>query len=229
MIDRIDERVSSWITNVVGNIPVTLTLPGDSPTGEGVSLYLLAFADSPPPRTASRPPLQFRLRYLITSWADTPQKAHLLLGQLIFAAMQTADFSVELDPLPAGTWLALRLVPRPSFVLSVPIRQDRPAPKVGYVREPLSLSTEPMTPFVGRLVGPGGIPVSGARVELPGLQLYSYTDANGQFTFTALPAQPLKRELRILAKGRQLTVTVDQPPDSSQAVVIQFDPLEVPE
>jgi hypothetical protein len=203
-----------------------LTLPADTQTGEGIGLYLLSFASSPPPRTAERPPLQFLLRYLITSWADTPQKAHDLLGQLIFAAMQNADFTVDLDPLPAETWLALKLIPRPSFILSIPIRQDRPKPKAEYVRGPLSVKSEPMAPFVGKVVGPGGIPISGARVEVPSLQLFNYTDANGQFQFAGLPAQQAKKELRILAKGRQMDVTVDQPADTNQTVVIQFDPLK---
>ena len=223
MLDLTDERLSTWIGATVENATVTLALPVDAPapTGEGVSLYLLSFANCPPPRTNERPPLQILLRYLVTTWATTPQKAHQLLGDLAFAAMGVSEFSIDLDPLPAETWLALKLVPRPAFMLSLPVRQERPKARVEYVRSALSVKTEPMSQLIGRVVGPGDLPIVGARVEITGLQLFNYTDANGQFRFLGLPGMSGKRDIRILAKGRQFDVTVD----ASKPVVIQFEPV----
>ncbi|HEY3288794.1 MAG TPA: carboxypeptidase regulatory-like domain-containing protein [Anaerolineae bacterium] len=224
MLDLTDERLSQWVGTAVGNVNVSLALPTESPSGEGVSLYLLSFANCPPPRTSDRPPLQILLRYLVTAWAATQQKSHQLLGDLAFAAMGTAEFTVDLDPPPPELWLALRLTPRPSFLLSLPVRQERPKAKVDYVRSALVVKAEPMTQLVGRLVGPGEQPVAGARVEIPSLQMFNYTDSNGQFRFMGLPGASAKRELRVMAKGRQFDVTVDSPTDANKPVVIQFDP-----
>ena len=225
MLDQADENLSTWVGQVLGSVAVTLALPADAPSGEGASLYLLSLANCPPPRTADRPPLQIMLRYLVTTWAATPQRAHQLLGDLAFAAMQNADYTVDLDPLPAESWLALKLSPRPSFILSLPVRQERPKLKVDYVRSALTVKPEPMTTLVGQVVGPGNMPIPGARVELTSLNLFNYTDVNGQFRFLGLPSQAGKRSLHILAKGRQFDVTVDSPPDSDKPVIIQFDPL----
>jgi hypothetical protein len=147
-----------------------------------------------------------------------------LLGDLAFAAMGTSEFTVDLDPPPPELWLALKLTPRPSFFLSLPVRQERPKAKVDYVRSALVVKAEPMTQLVGRLVGPGEQPVAGARVEIPSLQMFNYTDSNGQFRFMGLPGASAKRELRVMAKGRQFDVTVDSPTDANKPVVIQFDP-----
>ncbi len=225
MLDQADETLSSWIGHVIGNVAVSLAAPPDAPTGEGVSAFLLALANCPPLRTAGRPPLQIMLHYLISTWAATPQRAHQLLGDLAFAAMQTADYTIDLDPLPPETWLALRLAPRPAFVLSMPVRQERPLPKVEYVRSPLSVQPEPMTTLAGQIVGPGNLAIPGARVEIPSLNLAAYSDANGLFRFLGLPVQAGKRNLRVLAKGRQFDISVDSPADSDKPVVIQFDPF----
>lgn len=225
MLDLTDERLSKWIGTAVGNVNVSLALPTESPAGEGVSLYLLSFANCPPPRTSERPPLQILLRYLVTAWAATQQKSHQLLGDLAFAAMATAEFTVDLDPQPPDMWLALKLTPRPAFILSLPVRQERQKARVEYVRSALIVKAEPMTQLVGRVVGPGELPIAGARVEIPSLQLFNYTDANGQFRFLGLPGASAKRELRVMAKGRQFDVTVDSPSDTTRPVVIQFDPM----
>ena len=225
MLDLTDERLSTWIGTTVGNATVTLTLPAEAPSGEGVNLYLLSFANCPPARTNERPPLQIMLRYLITTWAATPQKAHQMLGDLAFAAMSTSEFTVDLDPLSAELWLALKLTPRPAFIFSLPVRQERPKARVDYVRSALTVKAEPMSQLVGRVIGPGDLPIVGARVEIPNLQLFNYTDVNGQFRFLGLPGTGGKRELRIQAKGRQFDVTVDAPSDAAKPIVIQFDPL----
>jgi hypothetical protein len=216
----------TWVGSLVEKVDVTLSLLPETQTNDSITLYLLSFANSPSLRTTKRPPLKLLLRYLVMSWADTPQKAHKLLGQVAFAAMQNPEFTVDLDPLPAESWLALKIAPRPSFILSVPLSQDRPEPPVKLVRTQLSAQFQPTTQFVGRLMGPNGVPVVGARVELLALQLFEYTDANGQFRFATLPSEPKKIDLRVSAKGRQLNVTVEPGGEPSQPVIVPFDPFE---
>ncbi|MCU0518329.1 MAG: DUF4255 domain-containing protein, partial [Oscillatoria sp. Prado101] len=84
----------------------------------------------PPLRGSQRTPLQAAARYLVTTWAGTPEDAHRLLGDLLFAAMDSAAFQAELNPLPAAAWTAFGLPPQPSFVLRVPLQIARPQPPV---------------------------------------------------------------------------------------------------
>ncbi len=138
MIEQVDDQLRDWVANVVGHVPVSLELPGNWQTdGQGISLYLLELVEYPSLRGAQVPPLQLSLRYLLTTWARELETAHHWLGQLVFAAMAQPGFDVELGPVPAATWSAFGLAPRPSFFLRVPLRQERPSPAMPTVRVPL--------------------------------------------------------------------------------------------
>ena len=102
-----------------------------------MGLYLLALAGAPPPRTRARTPLQFNLRYLVTTWSPQRQEEHRLLGKLLFAALEREDLEVDLTPLPGELWTALGIRPRPAFVLEVQARRDRPEPRAPRVRGPV--------------------------------------------------------------------------------------------
>lgn len=225
MIGETDQRLITWLKTIIGSAEVSLALPLDIPTGEGISLYLLSFANHPALRTSKRPPLQILLRYLVTSWSTSPEIAHDLLGQVIFSALQEAEFVVDLDSLSAETWTALKLIPRPSFILSLPLRQERPEPKSQYVRVPLITRIGPTVSLAGRVLGPDDTPIVGALVELPSMQVSHYTDVNGEFLFTALPSEPRTMMLRVRAKGQTFSVSVDQPYDANKPMVIRFDPF----
>ncbi len=221
MIDQVDTHVSEWIKGILSDINVSLAAPKPSQTDRGVSLYLLELKDKPAPRSNTRPPLQIELRYLITAWANEPEQAHSLLGQLIFAAMGNTDFEVDLEPLPAATWTAFGVPPQPSFILVVPLRQDRPEPATKLVRKPMVLQTSSIVSLRGVVLGPEDTPIVNARVEIPMLQLYELTDTRGRFRFASVPDNPRKKLLRVRAKGRALDVNVE--PTDSEPVVIHFD------
>jgi hypothetical protein len=225
VIDQADGLLKAWVAQILGPVNVTLDPPGTAQTGQGVSLYLMALVHAFPSNGGQRPPLKIELRYLLTVWADDPEAAHVILGKLVFAALANSEFEVDLNPLPAEFWLSLATPPKPAFVLRVPLRLERPEPAAPFVRTPLVVQSSPITDLRGQILGPGDIPLSGMRVELPSLQLSTRTDAQGYFYFPTVSSESKTRELRISGKGRELNITVEQPASASEPLVIHFSPL----
>lgn len=226
MEDEFDERITNWVTSQLEGIEVSLASPATQRTGRGVGVYLLDMMQSPTPSTNKRPPLQLTLRYLVTTWSDKTEDAHQMLVQLIFAAMENKEFQVGLESIPLSAWKAFGVTPQPSFLLSVPLRKERPEPDTKLVRQPLQVQASPMMSFHGVLLGPGDIPLSDCRVEVPKLNLATSTDRKGRFSFPGMPATGTKR-LLIKAKGRELPFDSEENyPDSGAPLVIHFSPLE---
>jgi hypothetical protein len=224
VIERVDQQLREWIKAVVGPVHVSLGPPDEPYADRGVHLYLMDLIDTPPTRGTTPPPLQLSLRYLLTTWAETPEEAHRLLGELTFAAMESADIEVELGPLPAGTWAAFGVAPQPCFRLRVPLRRERPereAPPM--VRQPLVLRTSPTTNVWGRVLGPEDVPLAGARVELTYLHRSTRTDTKGEFRFPNVPSESLAHPLRVQAKGRVFEASVDRAAQEGDPIVIRVD------
>jgi hypothetical protein len=160
----------------------------------------------------------------VSTWAGEPQTAHRLLGDLVLSAMQQEDFEVRLSPLPAELWLALGATPRPSFVLQVPVRQPRPEVTAPPVRAPLIVRGVALARLAGVVLGPGGLPVAAAHVEIPSAGVGTWTDEGGRFFFPGVPAEPATKLVRVSARGRQLDVEIAQPKEDVP-VVIHFDQL----
>jgi hypothetical protein len=226
MTDEFDSRLKNWVKDAVEGAELSLMAPEALKAGRGVGLYLLEVVQSPPPSTNKRPPLQLALRYLITAWSDKPEDAHQMLVKLIFSAMENKDFQVELEPIPITVWTAFGVPPQPSFVLRLPLRQERPQPQTKLVRKPLKVESSPIVGLHGLLLGPGDIPLSDCRIEIPALHISTSTDYRGRFHFPAVPASGNK-QLVVKAKGFKLPVVSEQNyPDSSTPLVIHFSPLE---
>ncbi len=228
MIDSIDSQLQSWVRSLAADATVTFAPP--SPDSEAaaprVHLYLLHVVPALT-RTnlpASSATSELHLRYLVTVAAAEMTVAHHLLGELAFAALESSDFDVELEPLPPSVWRAFGIPPQPSLVLRVPLRRQRPQPEVPLVRQPLAVETASITSLTGRIVGPDDQPLSGATVEIPGLRLRQTTDPNGRFHFPTVPKAE-QQNLRIRARGREMSVAVE-PSTAGQPVIIRFKPLE---
>ena len=221
MIPEIDRRLIEWIGNVVGDVTISLAAPRDQEEGSGVSLYLLQLSSTPPASTSHVTPLQFTLHYLVTTWSDEPETAHQLLGDLTLAALDNAEMEVDLTPPVPEMWLALRMLPRPAFVLRVLVRQPRPDPDVRYVTQPLVLRAGPSVAFVGQVLGPEDVPIVGARVECAALNLTAITDGQGRFRFAAVPAN-LPLRLLVKAKRRQ-TQIITGPAADGQPCIIRME------
>jgi len=229
MIEEIDQRLSDWIGSVLGkDIEVSLLPPGDLGNKKTVGLYLKDILPSAPTRGTRRPPLQVLLRYLVTAWAENPQEAHRILGQLLFAAMEHPEFEVELDPIPAQVWTAFGTIPIPAFMLRLPLRVERPQKPVQLIRSPIEVQQSPLVRVAGMVMGPDEIPLANARVELSTHNLVARTDVKGRFGFPTVPTAPALKKFRILARGRELFQEVDlKKINSEEPLIIHFDVLEV--
>lgn len=227
MIHEVDARLKDWVGKVLRDAPVSFAPPNNQLKGSGVSLYLLRLTELPPARGGKpRPPLQLSLRYLVTAWAEEQESAHRMLGELVFAAMEHEEFEVEFDPAPAAVWTALGAVPRPCFVLGVPLRKDRPQPDAPLVRGGVSLESSAVRNLNGLVTGPNDIPLMSARVECPALNLVTQTNARGRFQFSLVPVATAL-EFRVTAKGKSLTIRADAKSLSGEMLVIHFDEFGV--
>jgi hypothetical protein len=224
LFDQADTDVCAWALQAVGEIPVVLDLPLGQRDGRGVSIYLLDILPDPPARNGLPAPLQVVLCYLVSTWAETPAQAHALLGTLVFAALDHPRFRADLGPL-SELWSACSLPPRPGFLLRVPVRQERVLRPVPPVREPIVVHATPLAVLRGVVLGNGGVPLAGARVEYPALKRSVTTDPDGRFMFEGVPAGDGSRELCVKARGHMFNITL-LPTNLDEPVQIHADILE---
>jgi hypothetical protein len=223
VIDTIDGQLQAWVTGIAPNTPVSFATPADMPPDGGVNVYLFALADMPPSRNGKRAPLQFKLRYLVTTWSDDAQAAHRLLGELTLAAMEQPEWTVSFEALDSAFWTAMRVPPRPALVLDVPLRHERPEPPVKRVRAPLVMHAAPLTSLHGLLLGPDDIPLADARIEYPPLNESTFTDAQGHFRLPIGPPGAGPQALRVLTKGRDFEVALDVQELADDPLIIRVD------
>jgi hypothetical protein len=221
MIDQTDRQLAAWIGDTLDLVNVSLAPPGAAEAARGVGLYLMELVQSAPPRGTRRPPILMTLRYLVTTQASKPEEAHQMLGKLVIAALENPEFEVEQEPLPLALWTALGIAPRPSFVLRVPFRHERPeklAPRVKH----LVIKRLPLRSFGGQIVGPENIPLMNVRVELAGLDMYTNTDSKGRFHFASVPDAPGAKLLRVRAKGQEFSINTEQADSDKEPLVIHL-------
>jgi hypothetical protein len=227
VIDKIESQISAWITATQDNVPVHTVAPGELAREKCIGLYLLDLLPAAPGEQGSVKSFQISLRFLVTAWADTPEEAHRLLGELALRVTEHPDYDLELTPLSAEGWAAFGVAPRPSFMLRAQLRKERKLPAVKLIREPMALSESPLTALQGVVVGPNDTPITGAYVELISPQRSTYTDQQGRFTFTAVPAEPSRKKLRVKAKGRELAVLAEHGANALEPIMIHIDIVEV--
>lgn len=225
MIQQVDQDLKEWVGSVVSGVDVSLGPPQDAGERLRVEVYLLDLLHTPPATGSRTPPLQISLRYLVTTWAETPEDAHRILGELVFAAMAHKTFEVELEPLSMQLWRALGVLPRPCFMLRVPLRMERPEPKGPRVRRPVEVQHTSLTSLSGVVVGPRDLPLPDARVELPALGLAVRTDSKGRFRFASVPTERPNLHVLVKAKGGEASAQV-RSGRNQEPLIIHFDVLE---
>jgi hypothetical protein len=225
MIEQMDQQLSAWVRDVHKDIELSLDPPTAGRSGKGINLYLLDLVNSPPLRGPDPAPLQFTLRYLVSTWAETVEEAHRLLGDLVFATMRHPRFEVELDPAPPETWSAFGLPPQPSFMLRALLQWEQPMPDLSRVLQPLQVRDSLLTSLSGIVLGPEDVPIAGALVEAPRFGRRTRTANNGRFVLSGLPTAPPLQQLRLRAKEFVLDVPVESDRDD-ELLVIHFNPLQ---
>lgn len=226
MIDQVDRELKAWVESIVTGVDVVLGLPRSLEGNARVNLYLLSLADPPPAWGHRHPVVRVALRYLVTAWAEDDEQAHALLGRLIVAVMEKHEYELDLTEPPASFWTVSGHVPRPAFTVCVPLPLERPEPIAKFVSAPLQVRSVLLMSLHGIVLGPGDIPIAGASVELPGLQLSTHTDGRGRFSFATVPADAGATRLRVKAKGRVQSITVEQPASDHEPLAIRFDSFE---
>lgn len=226
MLDDTSQALLDWAVDVTGLPDPTLSLldsPAETPR---VSIVLLDFAEHPPLRGNGRTPLQFFARYLVTVSAPEPQQAHRALGDLIFAALESSTYEVDLQPIDTAYWAASGLSPQPAFALRVPVRRTRAETLAPQVREPISIQAAPLRVIEGVVTAPGDVPIPGARVEIlsSGASPAS-TDRSGRFQMTIGDLKD-DQTVRISAKNHSMTTTLGDAIDSDGVFRLRFDPSE---
>lgn len=218
MIDASEKSLVEWIGEIVPRTKVLLEPPGK----KGVCVYMLGAAPKAAARGPSRPPLQVQVRYLITAQDDDPAKAHRTIGTLLFAAMENPEFEVEDGEPSVELWRALGVAPQPAFVIRVVVRKERPERVAPLVRRPMDLRQGLIRPLTGQVMGPGGMPIMGAQVEVPALRLFAVTDSKGCFELDGLPSGA-DMKIRIRAKGQEFAV---EAPENGHPLVIELKALK---
>lgn len=200
---NVDERMKTWVYDILGEVQTSFKPPGVTvPPGRSIGLYLLDLTPATSTRGDSRQPLQFCVRYLVTTWSEEASGAHNDLCELAFSALEMPEFEVEIEPLEAAAWAAFGTPPRPSFSVRLVMRRERPRLAAPSVRAPLVVAPSPMVLLHGLVLGPGDVAVAGARVELQTLGLVTLSDHEGYFRFSGVPAD---RSLRLLVQARGVT------------------------
>jgi hypothetical protein len=226
MIDETDDLLVKWAERVVPKADVSLERPRDDGAGAGVSIHLLDLVADPLPRADRKPSvLRMSLRYLVTTWAEDPRRAHKLLGELAFAAMEETGFEVELEPLSPAFWEALGTTPRAHMQLRVPVRRPSEVRVARLVEKPLVVQATDLTTLEGVILGPRDVPVPDAFVELPALQRFTRSDGNGRFSFVGIPVEPPVKKLLVHTKGRDFSIDRDSSADG-RPLVIELDFVE---
>lgn len=224
MIENIDQRIGVWAESVLAGVELSFAAPQALDKKPLIGVYLLDLLPAPSAPITRRRPLQIALRYLITTSAPAPEDAHRMLGMLAFAAMEEADFEVELEPLSATLWQAFGVPPRPSFRLCVPVVMERPEPVAPRVRRPVDVRHSPLTALAGLVLGPGDLPLPNIEVALPSVGLSTLTDAAGRFRFAPIPGDTATGHFRLRAKGTE--VMVEPAPKPAGPLILRFDAME---
>lgn len=227
MIEKVDQRLKDWIADVSGIQDVHLCSPSDIGNTDSVGLYLLNIRCVPMARGIERTPHQLYLNYLITVWGSSTEFVHRTLGLLVFSAMSHEEFDVDTENVTPDLWRAFGISPRPAFILTVPLRKERPVSIAPFVREPIVIKQTPLQQLRGTLLGEGGYPLVGAKVDMPEFNLSTYTDQFGKFQFSSVPLTNKNNNLRIYAKGKVLSVTADESWCAKEPLIISFNTMEV--
>jgi len=218
-----DERLRNWAIGLLGDIDVSFEPPVSKPEGKGVSIYLYEVRPEAALRNRA-PPMVLSVRYLMSTWAQEPSQGHAMLADLMFAALEDPEMELDPGPFPVEAWASLGAPIRPSFILRLPLRRERDTPQPKLVRQRLVVQTAELRAIQGVVLGPQDIPIAGAQIEVPLLNLSTSTDSHGRFSFAPVPGGASPTNLRVIAKGRELTVAVRAASD--EPLVIHFGPLE---
>jgi hypothetical protein len=214
-LEAVEARLTTgWIKPAVGEVaigfgPVEPEPPQDRATA--IRLTFLGITPATPARTVSRQPQSLLMfaRYLVTVSAPSRIEADRLIVSLGFAALDRGSPELERDGAGPDLWLALRAVARPALVVREVLERPRVVRPAPLVRQPAVTEYASSRRVAGRVVGPGNMPITGAKIEILSAGLVTYSDHRGEFVLAGVPTGPPDPTLAITAKGVRLTVRAE--------------------
>ncbi|MEM1180768.1 MAG: hypothetical protein AAGM22_20655 [Acidobacteriota bacterium] len=220
------ERLKTWVNEALGEVEMSFEVPSSGRTAEPtVFLYAVGVEDLAYRHgtTRGRAPQGFRFRYVVATGAPTAPQAQELLGELLFSAMDEAGFDVDLSGHDSSLWQTFGIPPRPSFFLLTSVERTREEFIAPRIQEPPRLLSSVAVPLVGKVIGPGSLPLMRARVELPAMSLSTYTDADGYFRFPAVAGETASYELRVHARGTVRKLSVKRSLNPEEPLLVPFE------
>jgi hypothetical protein len=215
-----DTAVAAWLARA--GVAATHGLPREEAgpdRADAVRWWPLALLPDQAWRTTGHPDgLRLRIRYLITS----DHRGSGALDRLLVAAVAETTIQLVAEPVPVEIWRALGVRPRAALQVELPIHVQRTIPVIPVVRTPLRVDHAPVAVLRGRVLGPGSVPVPGARIQVIGAEASTTSDNHGTFTLPGLPSGPVR--LLVSGKGLRLVTEVEA---STQPVDLLCDFEEV--
>lgn len=216
-IETATADLAAWLERASGG-PVRIGPPVDEDEA-GLALWPIELRPEHQTRsTGAAHPYRFAVRFVV---AGSGPAALGLLDRVLTEAVRAGEPALRLDGVDQAVWSSARAMPRPALVFEVPAQVAYPVPNTPLVRQPLVVKQAGMRPLAGEVVGPGGQPVAGVRVEVAGTALVAYTDPRGRFAFASVPAADRLR-LRLLGRGRTFTAEVAGAEDEPIVIHCQF-------
>lgn|GEM_PF-3440870 len=221
-------RLRDWLSALVPDVPVSLTLPHTDDPDDAITLYLSQITPETPQRTTRPPLLLLRLRYLLWVTLRDVEQAHHWLDRILFRAMNETDMEVSDAGLTAADWQAYGLAPRPCIAISLRIQRVQVTPQP-IVTQPPVMDLRGLVTVAGQVLGPGGAPLNNATVEVLNSDQRATTDRLGQFWLRLIssdgrPGSPAAAYTLICrARGRQQTQTITT--DAPQPIRFHFNAL----
>ena len=142
-----------------------------------------------------------------------------MLLELAYSAMQEPGFEVDLEPIEPSVWHAFGVPPTPTFRLTVPSQRALATTRARPVLHPLGITATALASLSGWVRTPDGIPIAGARVEVPAIDRRSRTDADGRFRLDSIPSAATALRVRVTAKGHEAWATVGAADDRTSVVI----------
>lgn len=217
----ITRRLVDWTRTVLPAAAVTARSLHDASRDDGVEFRLLGLTPRPAPRGPAAPAM-LALDYLVTLRLADPLAEQAGLAELLFAAMDEADFEVIEGRNAAELCAELGLPVAPGFILRTLLVRTRPARKVALVREPLVVHAAELGVIEGTVLGPGDVPIAGAVVTARDLARSTRTDGAGRFRLIGPPNGGRTTRLHARARG----VETEAEAASGQSVILRL-PVEI--
>lgn len=188
--------------------PVDLCPPSDPQETLRLNVWPVAFQ----PETFPASPLQMRVRYLVV--AVGPHRDVLALWDRL---LQTEQPFLVPEEVPARLWQQLGARPGLGLFFEVPVQFSRPQTASPRVTAPPRLVPVRLREVSGRVLTPGGVPLSGMRVSAADGTSSAHTDTKGRFV---LPGVNAEQPARLTIEGRGLRLSADVAAADAEPVVI---------